>query len=193
MQLGWLCLLLICTIAVHAAIIDRIAVVVSDQIIKDSDIERDIRVVQFLNQQPLDVGQKARRQAVDRLINQVLIAREIRLGEYPTPPPSDAQKLLASIRKERFANQRAFERTLEKYGLAAPQLEQHLLWQLTVLRFIDQRFRPAILVNDDDIQRYYNDHASEFGNGGKQKPLDDVRDQITQTITEDGINKQFDA
>jgi hypothetical protein len=193
MQLGWLCLLLICVIALHATIIDRIEVVVSDQIIKDSDLVRDIRVIDFLNQQPLDLGPKVRRQAADRLINQVLIRREIRLGEYPVPPATDAKKLLASIIKERFANQRAFERALEKYGLTAGQLEQHLLWQLTVLRFIDQRFRPAVLVTDNDIERYYNDHLSEFEVRGQRKPIDEVRDQIRQVITEDRISKQFDA
>jgi hypothetical protein len=193
MQFGWLCLLLICAIALHATIIDRIAIVVSDQIIKDSDIERDIRVIDFLNQQRLDLGPKARRQAADRLISQVLIRREIRLGEYPAPPPTDAQKLLASIIKERFANRQAFEQTLRKYGLTPQQLEQHLLWQLTVLRFIDQRFRPAVLVTDNDVEQYYNDHITEFEVRGQRRPIDDVRDQIRQLIIEDRISKQFDA
>ena len=109
--------------SLQATIIDRVAIVVNNQVIKDSDIERDLRVVDFLNQEKL-------------VVDQVLISREIQVGEYQTPSSSDADKLFQQIDKERFANQAALLKALGRYGLTEDQLKQYLLWQLTVLRRI---------------------------------------------------------
>ena len=46
-----------------AVIIDRIAVRVGNAIIKDSDIDRIVRVTEFLNDEPLNLSDKARRDA----------------------------------------------------------------------------------------------------------------------------------
>ena len=45
-----------------------------------ADIERDLRVTEFLNGQPLSLGPTSRKAATNRLIDQVFIRREIRLG-----------------------------------------------------------------------------------------------------------------
>src|ERR1035438_8233584 len=50
--------------------------------------------------------------------------------------------------------------TLEEieYGVTEPELKTRLLWQLTLVRFIDVRFRPGIQIGDDDIRNYFNEH-----------------------------------
>ena len=55
MRLGRIFLALALSVSLDATIIDRIAIVVRDGIIKDSDIDRDIRVVDFLNQEKLSI------------------------------------------------------------------------------------------------------------------------------------------
>ena len=35
---------------------------------------------------------------------------------------------------------------LNQYGVTEDELHDALLWQLTVLRFIDERFRPGVMV-----------------------------------------------
>jgi hypothetical protein len=64
----WAPLLIFMLASFHldAVIIDRIAIVAGNGIVKDSDIERDIRVTQFLNGQPLDLGLAARKAAIIR-------------------------------------------------------------------------------------------------------------------------------
>ena len=61
-----------------ATIIDRIAVVVGNGVVKDSDIDRDIRVTAFLNGEPLDFSASARKKSAAHLIDQIFIRREIR-------------------------------------------------------------------------------------------------------------------
>jgi hypothetical protein len=179
----------------QATIIDRIAILVADRIIKDSDIERDIRVVSFLNEQKLAFDPATRRTAASRLVDQAIIQRELTVGEYQTPPESDAEKLFAQTEHERAYTPALFERSLANYGLTSSDLKRYLLWQLTVLRFIDQRFRPAVLVTDAEVDQYYKDHSAMFRrtNSDQTRSLDDVRDQIRQTLTEERINKQFES
>jgi hypothetical protein len=182
-------------LSLQATIIDRIAIIVNNQIIKDSDIERDIRVVDFLNREKLVVDTATRKIAANRLIDQVLIRREIQVGEYQTPSQSDADKLFQQIAKDRFANRAALIKTLASYGLTEDQLKHYLLWQLTVLRFIDQRFRPAVLVTDQEVEQYYNEHRSQFRKTGTAQPknLDEARSEIQQTIADERMNKLFYA
>src|ERR1700677_676603 len=84
-----------------AAIIDRVAIVVSNYPILDSAIDREIRVTSFLNHTSPDFSPASRKRAASRLIDQELIRTEIQTGEYPVAPESEAAQLLAQIRKDR--------------------------------------------------------------------------------------------
>jgi hypothetical protein len=102
---------------------------------------------------------------------------------------------LQDTEKDRASSPEMFSRLLSRYGLSVEQLRAYLYWQLTVLRFIDQRFRPAVLVTDDDIQNYYREHSAEFTKRENDQPksLDEARGEIRETITNERINRQFDA
>ena len=189
------CVFMISCLVAPAIIIDRIAVVVGNAVIKDSDIDRDVRIVSFLNRQKLNIDLAARKEAANRLIDQSLIQLEIDVGDYQTPPESDANKLLADTRKERAPSTAMFSQLLAQYGLSTEQLKNYLYWQLTVLRFIDQRFRPSVLVTDEQIQAYYKQHLRDLGKTttGGPPALDKVQSSIRDILTNEQINKQFDS
>ena len=181
-------------IMLHAVIIDRIAIVVGgDKIIKDSDINRDIRLVSFINKQKADFGADARRTAASRLVDQMLIRREIEVGMYSVPSESDVARTLAGVEKSRCPTAAQCKKEMADYGLTQQELKEYLSWQLTVLRFIDTRFRPAVLVSDEEIEAYYRQHLAELQkqNPGKPDTLEALHDQIQQTITAERINEQF--
>src|SRR5690349_5354789 len=79
------------TLAYPAVVLDRIAVVVGKHVIKTSDIDRDLRVTEFINQQGIDFGTTAKHQSAERLIDQELIREEIITGSYRRPPESEAE------------------------------------------------------------------------------------------------------
>ena len=87
MRSSLILLLLLAPSIAFSTIIDRIAVIVGSSIVKDSDIERDLRVTYFLDGAPLDLGTESRKKATKRLIDQIFIRREIRLGDYPAATP----------------------------------------------------------------------------------------------------------
>lgn len=179
---------------VSAVIIDRIAIVVGNSIIKDSDIERDMRVVSLLNNQPLQLGLSARKAATSRLIDQVFIRREIRLGDYAPATLEDADKQLAILKADRFRSGTAYDAALKRYGVSDLELRTQFEWQLSVLRFIDVRFRPAAYVTDADIETYYRSHQAALS---KQFPgrtsLDELREDIRSILTGDKVNTLFFA
>lgn len=184
--------LLSLAILAKAVIIDRIAIVANGQIIKQSDIERDIRVTDFLNRMPLNFGPAAKKAAADRLISQVFIRNEIEIGSYPRATLSDADRELNKIKAQRYRTNAAFERALASYGLSELELRTEFQWQLTVLNFIDLRFKPAAVVPDAEVQKYYEEHrvALERTNPGKTS-LNDLRTEIENTLSAEKVNQLF--
>lgn len=175
-----------------AVVVDRVAVRVENAIIKDSDINRIVRVTEFLNGDPLDVGTKARRDACKRLIDQAFIRQEIQVGDYPRASWDEADEQIARLKKDRYKTQAAFDQALERYGLVEPDLRFEFQWQLTVLRFIDLRFKPAVLVSDDEVERYYREHQASLkkANPGDNS-LNALRESIHDIVVGEKVNTLF--
>jgi hypothetical protein len=176
-----------------AVVVDRISVVIGNSIVKHSDIDRDMRVTEFLNGQPLNLDAVSRKAATSRLIDQVFIRREIKVGDYPEASPKQAENELEAIRKERFRTDEAFQQTLRRYGLNSLELKSQFQWQLTVLQFVDARFRPAAYVSDAEIEKYYRDHAPALKRQTGKSSLSDLREDITNIIAGEKVNKLFFA
>jgi peptidyl-prolyl cis-trans isomerase SurA len=176
-----------------AVVLDRIAIVVNKQIVKDSDIERDIRVTALLNGDRLDFSPASRKQAASRLVDQTLIRREMEVAQYPPAKPEEAQQMLDRLRKQRLGTDTIYQAALQQYGVPDGQLRRQLEWQTTVLHFIEQRFRPGVMVSDDEIRQYFQVHAAEFRRSASGKPvvLDDVRETIEQQLSGERVNQQF--
>lgn len=172
-------------------IIDRIAIIVGNSIIKDSDIERDIRATDFLNGRPLNLSASKRKAAADRLIDQAIIRREIRIGDYPRATFQEADQQLEKLEKQRLKSQAAFEQALTRYGLTILDLRTEFRWQLTVLRFIDERFKPAVLVTDQQVNDYYRQHKAALQREHPGQSEEDLENAARDIITGEQVNKVF--
>lgn len=178
-----------------ATVIDRIAVVVSKHAIKLSDLQGDVRLTEFMNHEPLNLSPDAMRKSADRLIDQMIIRDEIGRGGYRRPSDSDADHLLNQLRQDRFGGSDSrLNAELARYGLREDQLREQLLWQITVLRFIDQRLRPAVQVTDDEVRTYYNQHLAEL----KREYTDNssfevLQSKIRASLEGERINQDFVA
>jgi hypothetical protein len=123
-----------------AAVIDRIAVVVGNTVITETEVLQEVRLEAFLNQAPLDLSPAARKTAAERLVDQQLVRNEMRIGSYPQPKPAEVQSMLQNFRQENFKTEAQYRAALEKYGITEDLLKQHLQWQLSAIRFTDLRF-----------------------------------------------------
>lgn len=158
----------------QAVIIDRIAVVVnSKQVIKDSDIDRAIRVTDYLNGEPLSINPAERKKAAQRLIDQAIIRREVEIGGYPRASEPEIDNFLRTVDGQRGSPLR--------YGISPQELRKQAGWQLTVLSFIEQRFRPAVLVNQDEIDQYVKAHPGV------------TPEQAQNQLTEERVTTEFNS
>jgi peptidyl-prolyl cis-trans isomerase SurA len=176
-----------------ADIIDRIAITVAKQVVTESQIVEEIRVTAFLNREKVDLTGAARKQAAARLIEQALIRREMDLSRYPLPELSDAGESLASV-KALYPSESDFQSALQTYGVTVDDLTRRLWWQLTLLRFIDYRFRPGIQIPPADVQAYYRQQVSEWRQKGTNPipTIEESRDQIEEILTQKRIDQALD-
>ena len=113
----------------------------------------DLRLTEFLNNEPLDLGPAARRAAGERLVDQELIRRELESTGYAKPSAADADQALRQFREQRFHFLADYRAALEKYGITEDALKQRLVWQLAALRFTDLRFRAQLPENGQSADR----------------------------------------
>jgi len=176
-----------------AVVLDRMAVIVGNHVIKSSDIERDLRVTEFLNNEPLKLDAAAKKQSAERLIDQEIIRQEIITGGYRRPTDEDANAFEQQLRHDRFgASEQQLVRALARYGLSQEELRNQLLWQLTVLRFIDQRFRAGVLVTDEDVRAYYDQHLAELRAANPRNySFETLQAKIRTTLEGNQVNQNF--
>jgi hypothetical protein len=176
-----------------STVVDRIAVIVGKHVIKASDIYRDLGVTEFLNREQPNFGSNARHKSAERLIDQVIIGDEIANGGYTRPTNADADAVLKQLRQHRFAGSDArLREELTLYGITEDQLRARLLWQLEVLRFIDQRFRPGVLVTGEEVRTYYDQHRTDLRREYPQaNGFEALEPKIRASLEGERINQNF--
>jgi hypothetical protein len=187
-------LVLLCCLPAAAVVIDRIAVIVGRHVIKTSDVDRDLRVTEFLNREPLNTTVEVKRKSAERLIEQTVIREEMEKGGYARSSADEVDGMVRRILTETFSGSDAQMRAeLSRYGLTEAQLRLQLEWQLDVLKFMDERFRPAVLVSDDETRDYYNQHRAELERQFPQaKTFEAMEPKIRASLEGERMNQSFD-
>jgi hypothetical protein len=155
-----------------AVIVDRVAITVGNKVITESEIDLRIRLTAFENDEKPDFSLASRRQAAQRLIDQKLVEREMDVGRYPHVAPEAAKQSPAAA-------------TLKAYGLTAEDLVRDLTWQKELLTFVSLRFRPAVQVTDQDVEKYFKEKSLKG-------ELNDLRTQIEEKLTGERADKELD-
>ena len=173
------------------AVVDRIAITVGNQVITEPDILRQIALTAFLNDEKPSFTPENKRKAGDQLVEQRLVRKEMDMGHYPDATDEQAKELLEQTRKN-AGGEAELQRQLTVDGLTEEDLKKHLMWQLTLVHFIDLRFRPAIQVSAQDALEYYRREVAPKIKPGQTVRLADVRDQILKTLTAQKADQQLD-
>ncbi len=179
-----------------ADIIDRIAVSVGNRVITAGDIDREIRVSAFLNGAKPDFSPAARRATAQRMVEQKLILRELETSRYPVPEPSEIEPALQDFKQKQFTGEDDYRRALASYGITDQDVKDELLWQRTLLQFIEIRFRPGVQVTDQDIQEYFRqvvEPAAKAAHPSEPVSLEDYRDQIEEKLAGERVDRDVDA
>lgn len=173
-------LLLLLAVLCPAEVVERIAASVGNSVITEGEVLREVRLTAMLNEEPFDASPARKRSAAERLVEQMLVRKELELAHYPAPHEGDIEPLLKKLDRKR----------LLEYRLTEQDLRQHFLWQLQLLRFVDFRFRLGVQVSAADIDEYYRKRIVPASPG---VTLEQAREAIEKTIASERADRQLDV
>jgi len=175
--------LLLAGVLVKGEIIDRIAVVVENGVIAESEVIQQIRLAAFQNGETPDYSAGSKRDAADKLVDQELIRREIEASRYVLPV-NTANQLMDELKK-RHGGEEQFFAALRNAHLSEEDLKAQLLWQVTLINFVESRFRPGVQIPEPEIEDYYRrTYLPERRKTKTESPprLEEARDAIEEIL-----------
>jgi hypothetical protein len=181
--------------AARGEIIDRIAASVGNRVITASDLDRQIRVSAFQDGVKPDFSPARKRATAEAMIEQKLIQTELSNSRYPLPDPAELAPAIEQFKKAHFKDDQQYRTTLAEYGITEEDFKELLLWQRTLLLFIQMRFETGVQLGDQDVEEYFTKTvkpAAEAAHPGQPVSLEDYRDQIERKLTGERANQQMD-
>jgi peptidyl-prolyl cis-trans isomerase SurA len=178
----------------RAEIIDRVAVVVGNRVVTESEILLEIRLSAFLNGSPLDFSPESRRSMAEKLVEQRLIRAEMDSSHYPPPAPEAVDENLKEVIGH-FPDAAKYRQELERTGITEQELKGRLQRQLLTLRFLEFRFRPGIQIGEDEIGGYFQrtlEPELRKAHPEMDFDLNDYREQIEQALIGELVDKASD-
>lgn len=154
MRTGVVILILLSALA-PAESLDRIDARVGNEAITDSALRRHLRMEAFFAGRAPELGSESRRKAAERLVDQILIRRELELNRFAAPAAADVEVQIAELMKSRKEDSAALARSLQGYGFSLEDLRSEVQYQIMLLRFVDFRFSAGVLVTDAEVQDAY--------------------------------------
>jgi peptidyl-prolyl cis-trans isomerase SurA len=188
--------LVVLAAAAHAEIIDRVAVSVGNRVITASDLDRQLRVAAFQDGVKIDFSPGARRAAAARMVEQKLIQFEVANSRYPVPSAAELTPAIEQFKKDHFPNEAAYRKALAEYGITEEDFKDLLLWQRTLLLFIELRFEAGATVTEPEIQDYFDKTVkptAEAAHPGRPVDLEDYRQQIELTLAGQRADTQMNT
>ncbi len=191
-------LVLMAAAVCHAEIIDRMVAVVNGHVILQSEVEEAARLEFLLDGKPLDqLTAKDLDAARERLIDQALLQQQIVTTAQLDPTPEELAAKLQDVRAQitGASTDGKWQAMLAAYGVTEHDVEQQIISQIRVLRFVDLRFRGLVRVDKTAIATYYQDVLVPQlqKQGAAVPPVDKVSDRITQILVEQRIDGLLNA
>lgn len=172
--------------ALHAEIIDRIAITIGTRVIPESEIIQHIRLAAFIDGREPDFGAPAKRKAAETVISQVLLIQEMDDTRFTVPSMADVIAQWNELIKPRFPTDEAYQSELAKRRITDEEVRLYLQSMIRAVEFIDLRFTRGQQVSSDEIAAYYSKEFREYWekvNPGKPlPPLEEVTPEIEEWI-----------
>jgi hypothetical protein len=157
-------------------VIDRMLAVVAGDLIMLSDVTA---AVEF-GLVPRMSGPDVIRAVLTQLIDRSLMLAEVERYAPPEPGIAAVDRELEMVR-ERFPSAEAFDQALTRCGIEDTHLRETLRANLRLRAYLEQRFTIAA-PSDEELAAYYRRRAEAFSRDGRVPPLEDVRDEVAQTL-----------
>ena len=175
-------------------VIDRIVATVNGRIILQSDWDEGLSYEALLSGRALSFfTDEDRRAVLDRLIDQELLAEQMKSASFKHASEEDAAAEIAEARKLHpdAATAEGWQALLARYGVTEKALTDHVEQQIDLMRLVDAHLRPAVQIDSKSIEAYYRDKfvPQLRQNGAGDVPLADVSGQIREILTQEKVGE----
>jgi len=178
--------------------LDHVVAVINGEVLLESDVEEEMHFAALEPFQP-HAGRDTRQDALRRLTSRVLIVQQMRQQNQFNVKVSDAdvEKSLKELRthlpqclKYKCETDAGWKAFLKANDLTDAEVLDHWKKRLTILDFINVRFRAGIRTSHQDIEDYYNKSVvPEFTRQHQTAPpLKDVSSRIQEVLLQQQVN-----
>ncbi len=146
--------------------LDRILVVVNDQIITESDLDRVLQPILSRMKATVDEdtfkrqSNEARSAFLKQLIDDRLIISEAHATDT-TVDETEVDEMMDDMRSK-FPSDDVFENVLQQQGLTRKKLRERFSDDIIKRRIIDFKVRARVAVSPGEIKDFYDEHKDEF-------------------------------
>jgi len=157
-------------------LIDRTLALVGNQVITLSDVQTAIALGLIEGPHP----SKTMEDGTMRLIERLLVLREVQRYAPPEPPDADIDARLAAVRA-RFDTPARYQAALDAGGFTDDTVRSWVRDDLRIAAYLAQRFTAANVPGDDEVKAYYASHRDEFDPA--RVTLEDATSAIRERLT----------
>lgn len=182
--------------SVRGTELDRVVAIVNGNLILDSDVDQELRLddLEPYGEDTAKLSPAERRnKAIDRLINRELILQQAKLQPGDDITDAAVTKELDALRKNipackqyQCETHAGWDRYLAANGFTEADLRQLWKTRMTVLSFIERRFRMGIKISPSEIKTYYDQTLlpQYAERSATPPPLDTISDRIQEVLLE---------
>jgi peptidyl-prolyl cis-trans isomerase SurA len=179
---------------VRAEIVDRIVATVNGHVILQSDWDEALCYEALLNGRTVsEFSDDERRAVLDRLIDQELLAEQMKSAYFERASEAEAAATVADARKRypEATTDQGWQSVLARFQLREKDLLAHVQQQIDVMRLVDAHLRPAVQIDSKTIEAYYRDKfvPQLKQSGAGDVPLGDVSGKIRELLTQEKVNE----
>jgi hypothetical protein len=178
--------------------LDRVVAIVNGDLILESDVDAEERFAAFT---PFGEPKVTREELIERLIDRALILQQMALQPQMPIPDVQVDGELATLRKAipkcaayHCETEAGWEKFVADQGFTMDEVRERWRQRMAVLRFIEDRFRMGIRIEQADIDDYYkNTMIPEYEKEKATPPAEaTIADRIQEILLEQRVNKLLD-
>ena len=177
-----------------AVLVDRIAAVVGDDLILESEV-RKLVAVRYLERKAGETDAVYRDRVLDQRIVDLLREKQLRRSSGFDPKPEDVEARVVAL-EERLAKESGVSAAaaLAAAGTTREELASWVRRGLALDSFVKERLTPGLKLTEADLRAYYD---TTFRDAAKKRglpnvpPFDDVREEIREVVRELRLNAEI--
>ena len=154
-----------------AEIRNRVVAIVNDQLV--TLYELNIKIKEMTGLGPEEIKTKSekdflqtRRDVLDILINEKIAQGKIKELEI-TVSPEEVDKSIEKIKQENQLTQEDLLAKLKERGLSLEAYKENVKNELERVRLINYEVKSKIIIREEDVRKYYDEHKDDFSSQGK--------------------------